>query len=154
MKVLGLNFRKASSKYGTLLDEKEEVGEKEQLRLPLAAVTPVTPKEVPNQTTREISGMTPKSAGLALQLHGDWVQVKSGNRMATISGMSLTWYNGHVSTLEFSRGQICMHFQGKHYQAELGGDGVLRWSDGDVWIQRTQGNSPHHASEGLLQMRI
>merc|ERR1712118_19023 len=85
--------------------------------------------------------MTPKSVAgdsSALNLQGNWVRPKTGKHIATIEGKNLTWsaataFPGKVTKIEFSNGQICMQMQGENSSAELGRDGFLRWSDGDVW---------------------
>eukprot|EP00746_Dinoflagellata_sp_MGD_P168145 gnl/MRDRNA2_/MRDRNA2_99358_c0_seq1.p1 gnl/MRDRNA2_/MRDRNA2_99358_c0~~gnl/MRDRNA2_/MRDRNA2_99358_c0_seq1.p1 ORF type:complete len:169 (-),score=30.03 gnl/MRDRNA2_/MRDRNA2_99358_c0_seq1:277-783(-) len=155
MKVLGLNFRK-TSRYGTLLEDCEDGAQiNGSPVLPVAAVGGGTfqPEPTPSgertpQSVRDLAAMTPKSAAAAIRVTGDWVKKrgatgsKKGEYIATITGTRLTWYTGDVVDLQINRGQISMRLSAKEYYAELGSDGLLRWSDGDVWFRNVDDPSP------------
>lgn len=62
-------------------------------------------------------------------LDGFWSQ-------AFIKGNQLTWKNGETMTLSnVTDTSWEMDLGTEHYLAELGGDGKLYWSDGDIWTQ-------------------
>eukprot|EP00403_Amphidinium_massartii_P029651 CAMPEP_0178406412 /NCGR_PEP_ID=MMETSP0689_2-20121128/18899_1 /TAXON_ID=160604 /ORGANISM="Amphidinium massartii, Strain CS-259" /LENGTH=622 /DNA_ID=CAMNT_0020027453 /DNA_START=46 /DNA_END=1915 /DNA_ORIENTATION=+ len=69
-------------------------------------------------------------------LDGRWLQLDTGDYMATISGETLTWPDGPGTDLERpSDRMVACELFGERFCAELSAEGCLVWTDGDVWVR-------------------
>eukprot|EP00746_Dinoflagellata_sp_MGD_P081087 gnl/MRDRNA2_/MRDRNA2_32290_c0_seq1.p1 gnl/MRDRNA2_/MRDRNA2_32290_c0~~gnl/MRDRNA2_/MRDRNA2_32290_c0_seq1.p1 ORF type:complete len:397 (+),score=55.22 gnl/MRDRNA2_/MRDRNA2_32290_c0_seq1:39-1229(+) len=66
-------------------------------------------------------------------LEGDWVRDHDSKFMGRIEGGQLEWMNGSVVQLRSKNGRVSVVCGTITHTASCGEDGLLRWSDGDVW---------------------
>ena len=67
---------------------------------------------------------------------GRWVQEESGEHQGTIGGLQIQWADGPLADLARSSARAFAVSLGDDvFQAELGDDGRLTFSDGDVWVR-------------------
>jgi len=85
------------------------------------------------QTNQPDSTPTPCQGS---SLDGRWLQLETGEYMATIAGSTLSWADGPGADLE-RPSERCVRCElfGESFTAELNDVNQLVWTDGDVWVR-------------------